>query len=424
MHKRSFTALVLLALAIRPAWGQAVLAPPIATSPDGQPELPATFAAPVGITQPPETGGEMPSPATPAGPLPRAWQRMEYLLWWVRDTRLPPLITANSSGTVPVLSDASTTVVPGTTSVDNKDRSGGRFTVGFALDSDQTIGVEANYFFLGSRTTTVGTGSTGATGTPALGLSYYDVTTGTEQVQTVAYPNFAGGSATVSASTRMQGAEVNAVANLWYDPCFQLDGLVGFRYLELDEGVQIAYTSDRSSSPPGSASLNLGAADQFDGHNRFYGGQVGLRAEVRQGLFFLSLAGKVALGNSYEVVRINGLSALAQPGQPTRLSQGGTFALPTNSGRFTREEFAVLPEAAVQVGVVLHHNTRLFLGYNLLYLSEVARPADQINRNVNPTQMPLSTRGGPFIGPGQPAFAFQGTDFWAQGLVLGVEYRY
>jgi hypothetical protein len=222
----------------------------------------------------------------------------------------------------------------------------------------------------------------------------------------------------------MQGTELNGVANLWYEPWFQLDGLIGFRYLELDEGLQLAYNSDRLSDSAGTVSLRLGAADQFDGHNRFYGGQVGLRMELRGGPFFLNVAGKVALGNTYEVVRIGGMSVQASPGQPAQVFNGGTLALPSNSGRFARNQFAVLPETTVLFGLLLPKNTRLFVGYNLIYLSEVARPADQIDRNANPTQMPLSTRPGPFFGPARPAFAFNGTDFWAQGLVFGVEYRY
>src|SRR5262249_39230828 len=99
-------------------------------------------------------------------------------------------------------------------------------------------------------------------------------------------------------------------------------------------------------------------------------------------------------------------------------------ALATNSGRFTRGAFAVAPEVSVRLGVEIFGRARLFVGYNFLYLSEVARPGDQIDRNVNPTGMPLSTRSGFFFGPPLPAFAFQSADFWAQGLMFGLEYRY
>ena len=69
------------------------------------------------------------------------------------------------------------------------------------------------------------------------------------------------------------------------------------------------------------------------------------------------------------MVRIGGMSVQALPGQPTQVFNGGTLALPSNSGRFARDQFAVLPEATVLLGVLLPRNTRLVVGYNLIYLS-------------------------------------------------------
>jgi hypothetical protein len=438
MCNRTLAALVVISLGVRPVWAQAILAPATEVAP-APVAVPGRVGAPVKVApvrqQPvqqeavPQAAQQQSAPESfdqpPAGggPLAHEWQQFEYLLWWIRDTRLPPLITANRSGILPVLNDPSTTVVAGNSEMRNLDHSGGRFTVGFALDSAQTIGVEGNYFFLGSRTTTVGTGSNAA-GAPALGIPYYDVTLGTPQVQLVAFPYFARGSVAVSDSARLQGAEINGVLNLGWNSWFQADGLLGFRYFEVDEGLQLAYSSDRflSSGAPG---IRLGAADQFDGHNRFYGGQLGLRLDFRKGPVFLNLTGKVALGDTYEVVRINGVSSYALPGQPTRIFQGGTLAVASNSGRYTRDAFAVVPEATVRVGVLLQEKVRLFVGYNFLYLSQLARPANQIDQNANPTQIPLSTRVGlPFFGPAFPQFAFHGSEFWAQGLLFGLEYRY
>jgi hypothetical protein len=434
MGNRSLAALMLIALVVRPVGAQAVLAPATDTDPGPAP-VPVQIGAPVLIApvqQEPVRQEAVQQPAPPesfdpplgSGPLAREWQQFEYLLWWIRDTRLPPLITANRTGIVPVLSEASTTVFAGNSEMGNLDHSGGRFTVGFALDSAQTVGVEGNYFFLGTRTTTVGAGSSGTAGSPALGIPFYDVATGTQQAQLVAFPYFARGSVTISDSARLQGAEASGVVNLAWNRWFQADGLIGFRYFEVDEGLQLAYSSDHFSGSDGPG-VRLGAADQFDGHNRFYGGQLGLRLDFRKGQFFLNLTGKVALGDAYEVVRINGVSSYAASGQPTRLLQGGTLAVASNSGRYARDAFAVLPEATARVGVLLRDRTRFFVGYNFLYLSQLARPADQIDQNANPSQIPLSTRTGlPFFGPARPQFAFHGSEFWAQGLVLGVEYRY
>jgi hypothetical protein len=53
------------------------------------------------------------------------------------------------------------------------------------------------------------------------------------------------------------------------------------------------------------------------------------------------------------------------------------------------------------------------VGYTFLYISSVVRPSDQIDRSVNIA--PPNTR---------PAFSFHATDFWTQGVNLGLEIRF
>jgi hypothetical protein len=54
----------------------------------------------------------------------------------------------------------------------------------------------------------------------------------------------------------------------------------------------------------------------------------------------------------------------------------------------------------------------------------VVRPGDQIDRVVNPTQLPLSAAASQLIGPARPVPVLRDTDFWAQGINFGVEFRY
>ena len=46
---------------------------------------------------------------------------------------------------------------------------------------------------------------------------------------------------------------------------------------------------------------------------------------------------------------------------------------------------------------------------------------EQIDLAVNTSQPPL---GGGLVGPARPAFSFRDSDFWAQGVSFGVEFRY
>jgi hypothetical protein len=77
-----------------------------------------------------------------------------------------------------------------------------------------------------------------------------------------------------------------------------------------------------------------------------------------------------------------------------------------------------VPEVGLTVGYQCTDHWRVFGGYNFLYWSSVARAGEQIDPRVNAfsTLIPGSPR--------VPAFPFHSEDFWAQGLTLGVEYRY
>jgi hypothetical protein len=392
MTRGTLVALLLLGAA-HSALAQASLAPPAA---DFSP-------APPGPRQPraPMPPPEVAEPA-PSAVLGRGWQEFEWLLWWTRDARVPPLATAGQT----------TAVGP---TLDSRDQSGGRFTLGFSLDSAQTVGLEGSYFFLGTRTTTYSAAGTGAPGTLPVGVPYLDVADGAERALVLAAAGESRGVLDVSASSRLQGAELNAVANVLAGMHYQLDALVGFRYFELNEGIQIAA---RTAPLGGDPAAGTSFADQFDGHNRFYGGQVGVRGELRKGLLFLGVTAKLGLGDVQEVVRISGVSR--EPG--AGLQRGGLFAAGSNSGRHARDAFGLLPEAAVRLGFHLGPRTRFFLGYNVIYLSDAARPGDQIDRGLDPAQIPVLA--GATVPAERPRFNFNSTDFWVQGLVVGLEYRY
>jgi hypothetical protein len=174
-------------------------------------------------------------------------------------------------------------------------------------------------------------------------------------------------------------------------------------------------------SSPGPTAF--GRHDQFDAHNRFHGGQLGLRGDLRKGPLFVELTGKVAFGVNTEVVKVGGLTAFGPPGGPAAATRpGGLLALRSNSGRVQREAFAVVPEAIARLGWSLSEHSRFFVGYNFLSLSDAVRPGDQIDRTVNVNQVPFPPVGlPPGRGPERPLLAVNPSDLWLQGLILGFE---
>src|SRR5262249_52828055 len=131
------------------------------------------------------------------------------------------------------------------------------------------------------------------------------------------------GSIDISTKSQFGGAEVNLDRNLCHGDCWNVDFLFGFRFLDLEENLNVVSQStavNRSllfggvGLPVGST---VGVADRFFTRNQFYGGQLGARAEWWRGPFFVSALGKVALGPNHESVTIAGVTTATPPGGPT-----------------------------------------------------------------------------------------------------------
>jgi hypothetical protein len=354
------------------------------------------------------------------GPLGPGWDDLEFLLWWPKSQSLPPLVTGTRSGVPPVLGNPATSVLVSGRSLDDQDAAGGRFTLGMSINKEETIGVEGVYFFLGSRTLKDAVSSAGNPAALSLGLPFVNSSTGQQDAFVVAAPGISRGSVYVADTIRVQGAEGNLVANLYDGLSIKVNGIVGYRFLQVNEGIAI----EEMRTPIGSSTLYGPIYDGFDGHNQFNGGQLGLHADMTHGMLFCELTGKVALGVTSESVRIDGATTLSMPGVASQTYPGGIYALPTNMGRYTREAFAVVPEGTFRVGLKLGDVGRVFVGYNFLYLSDLARPAEQIDRTLNPVQIPSFNSNGLFAGADRPRVQFARADFWTQGLLIGLETRY
>ncbi len=358
-------------------------------------------------------------------PLDRLYGSAEYLLWTIKGSRFPPLVTTGlvqGGGVGGNLGGPGTFVLFGGSTADNEERSGGRFTLGYWLDDCQIYGLEGSYFFLGQRS--IGFNANSNT-IPVLARPFFNVNAGMEDREVVAAPGLATGSVGVSSSSRLWGWEANLRRNVCCGCCYRLDLLTGFRYLELDEGLRV--TEDVQVLPNAPSPLagdHFDVSDSFDTRNRFYGGQIGAAAEIRRGRWALGWNGKVALGDVRQVVNIEGSQLLVTPQGGVQRFQGGLLALPSNIGEVTRDRFAVVPETGINLSYQVTPRLRLFVGYTFLYFSNVVRPGDQIDRALDVAQIPNVPSPPPPAGLIHPAVLFKSTDFWAQGVNFGVEFRY
>jgi hypothetical protein len=209
----------------------------------------------------------------------------------------------------------------------------------------------------------------------------------------------------------------------------RLDALLGFRFFRFDEGLLIASTA--VSGPGAPFPIPIGftrrVTDHIDAVNEFYGGELGLSLEHELNPWFsLAVTPKVALGDVHQRVSLEGTKTFEFPGLPMDLRPGGLLVQPSNTGNplaratFTRDEFGVLPELDVQAGWQLNRHLRATLGWTALYLNNVARPGQQIDRTVNGNQLVDQ----PIVGPVRPQFEFRSTDVWLYGLTFGLEGRF
>ena len=83
----------------------------------------------------------------------------------------------------------------------------------------------------------------------------------------------------------------------------------------------------------------------------------------------------------------------------------------------------MVAEGRLVAGWRITPSIRAFVSYTFLYDSEVVRPGNLIDRTINPGLLPTSPFFGA-AGPPRPAFSPSNTDFWAQGMSIGVAVRY
>jgi Putative beta barrel porin-7 (BBP7) len=339
-------------------------------------------------------------------------------MWWFKDSPAPvPLITDGLVG------QPGTRVFLGDEGLDTSANPGFRVTAGYGLT--ERWGVEGSFLYIPSRSTSKSVSSSGQFGSTNLILPFFDVTQNAESGTEISSAPTFRGSAREELSNSLMGAEANGTWALALGRPWQVDLLGGFRWLRLHETY--TFTTSSPFIPPNPVDI-WNTTDKFDAFNNFYGAQLGARARYDWGPWFASGTVKVGVGAMVQTVEISGslvTNDFTDFG-PTQTFPGGYFALPTNIGTHTRTVFGVVPEMGLNVGYQITPGMSVFVGYTMLYANNVVRPGNQINRNINTTQS-VSWVGEPpatLQGPAQPSFKSNGSDFWAQGLNVGLAFRF
>lgn len=433
--------------AVSPATAEWPVAPPELLVPEHQPIPVRTFGSP-----PLRLSRDYPSLAElcesalawPWGPWgrfrardevdwPFAYIQAEYLLWWMSPLNIPILATTNPDpNRFGYLNEPGTVPIVGPGALIGPFRDGLRVRAGL-WDASRSCALDGSFFFLGRRTASVLVDSQQFpiitrpvfSPNPRPGNGGVIGETG----EAVAVPNILRGQFRVDASSLLWGMDANLRCCLRSAEAGQLTGLVGYRYLNLSEALEMKEnivvigpggTRLNVPDPPGTVVF---VRDRFATENRFHGGQVGFTWERRWGAWTLWGRATVAFGITEQELEIYGIQTRIRPNQPPVSYPGGLLAAASNLGTFHRDRFSVVPEVTVQVGYRLSPAWQIYLGYNFLYWTNVLRPGEQIDRVVDLTQVP-NAPSVPFSGQFRPRPLFRQSDLLVTGLQFGLEWRW
>jgi hypothetical protein len=333
----------------------------------------------------------------------------EYLIWFLREGHVPPLLTTSSFASGGRGGELDTRVLYGDDRLETRhdDRFvGARVTLGW-LNPAQTFGLEGRAFFLERDSTYFKAVSDGST---LLARPYVNAQDGLPASEVIAGPTPQGlrdGGFVGYSRVELFGEEANAVVPLGGVDWLRWDLLAGARFLQMRDRLDLTSTGHL---PPGGPVL-FGLTDHFRTHNAYYGGQLGLRGEALWDVWVLQLRGTAGLGGDDQQVRAFGDRTYQTPYGKT-VTPYGLAVQPGNAGTHRRGELDMVSEVGVNLGCRLTRHVLLWGGYNFLYWNNPVRAGDQVDLAVNPN---------PAAPPARPAVPFKTDNFWAQGVTVGLE---
>jgi Putative beta barrel porin-7 (BBP7) len=415
--------------------------PPATTDkvPDKAPDKPTTDKGAAATPAPATLGPiacptESAMPGTPVGTCSpvapttdcghQFWFSAEYLWWKVKDQSLPPLVTTGPA-TFPVgfLGNPGTRVLFGGSDYSQGTLNGVRLRAGMWLDECRTIGLEGSFFCLpdqSNRTTFT------SAQFPVLTRPFTDINTGSPNSEFASFPGIATGAISIESKTKFCGFALLGRCPVCVGCDYRLDVVGGGQYLDLREELTITETPHFAPGGPFPAlsGTQFVAVDTFKTRNQFVGAVIGLDGTYFMGPWSVNLAASVAVGNNHETIEIQGSQRATTAAGTTTVLPGGLLALPgANIGKFTKNEFSVVPQVGINIGYQLTENIQIFGGYTCLYWSRVVRPGDQIDTVLDVNRIP-NFGTGPTATSVRPLVPFRQTDFWAQGVSVGVAFSW
>ncbi len=350
----------------------------------------------------------------------RTWVQLDYLLWWVQGQNIPALATTPAGN-----------VVFGQERIDGGAFNGLRLRGGYFFDCQGMCGLMVDFFGLGNNGSQVGVASPGGglrmpftdmdLSLPANlgpdGCACLDDLVGTPSSVPIDSISTRSSSDIWSGGAYYRGRIFGAYnCCACGDSCcpglhrygFRLDKIIGYRYFGFDEslGINGVFTP---------ATGRIVANDLFATQNRFHGLDLGLVYEVDRGRWSLETIGRMAMGVNFQELSITG-----------RGNQGGgIFSQYTNAGTYEHDAFTVIPELDLILAYAITPRFRARIGYSGIFLSNVIRPANQIDTRLDGRFFD-ATQPRPLNNPLAffPRPRYETESVWLHGLSFGFEYSF
>ena len=296
----------------------------------------------------------------------------------------------------------------------------------FWLDRCHTVGIGADYFNVGPSNQRFFADQDDFA---ELDRPFFNIDENREDTELVAFPGVLSGSVAVDVRSELTGWGVHLRKLLcategckacFFDRCprpysSRTEYLLGFRSVQLQESIRI---EENLVSVDPVTRFNI--VDQFRADNHFNGLEVGVLHRITRGDSYFTGGLRLAVGNTHQDIFINGQTVIDNAGPQT----GGLLAQNSNIGSYEFDEFSILPQLDLTYGYYLTERLAATIGYTFLYWSNVARPGDQIDRIVDPGQLPTNPPTTPAVLDDFPQFRLDQTDYWAQGVNFGLAYRW
>jgi putative beta barrel porin BBP7 len=348
------------------------------------------------------------------------WGSAEVLLWWMKGTDLPPIVGTSPPGTPRI--DASVIGTPGYQTLYGADisgrdlQAGGRITLGTWLDATHNAGIGVRFFALDG---TAEHFDAVTNGSPILGRPFFNVLLNREDAALIGFPGEVAGNVHAKFTNNLMGTDAYFRVMLERSRLRRLDLLSGYQFMRMDDDLRVDSTSDIIDPNSLAFGARVNIFDRFRATNEFHGAMVGLQGVMGRGNWSLTALGKIGVGNNHQQVIIDGGQTLSFPPGPGTFTPGGLLAQPSNMGIHVRDRICAIPELTLNLAYHIRPTVSVHVGYNFIWMSNVVVSGDHIDRRVNLSQVP-----GPVIGPNLPAFQFNSTEYWVQGINLGVNWNF